>query len=57
MGEMPKLSYQRTDDEGTSYREQWLCDPPPEPDVAYQVIRSEWNEDFTVRTILEIKLV
>jgi hypothetical protein len=38
------------------YKRIWI-DTPPEPGVGFQVIRDEWNKDFSVRTIHEFKLV
>lgn len=33
----------------------WMV-PPPDVGVRYRVIRQEWNDDDTVRTILEIEI-
>lgn len=35
------------------FEERWLCDPPAEG-VPYIVLRSQWDDDYTVRTILEV---
>lgn len=38
------------------YAEVWLC-PQPDSGIRYQVLRDEWNEDFSVRTIHEIRVM
>lgn len=35
--------------------QRFACDPPPEG-VAFQVLRQEWDKEFTHRTILEVRL-
>lgn len=41
---------------GDTYTEVWHCPPPPEG-VTYQVLDSEWNDDYTERSIYRIALV
>ena len=41
---------------GTSWVQEWYCDVPP-PDVPFTVVRDEWNDDGTVRKILEIRFL
>jgi hypothetical protein len=36
--------------------QRFACDPPPEG-AAFQVLREEWDEDYTHRTIHEVRLI
>jgi hypothetical protein len=38
------------------YEEVWLCEPPAKG-IAYEVLREEWTDDYTVRTIREVKVL
>lgn len=38
-----------------NFIERWMI-APPAFGISYQVVREEWNDDFTVRTIHEIKV-
>lgn len=39
----------------TGYAQVWECPPPPDG-AFYKVVRQEWNDDATVRTIFEIEI-
>lgn len=41
---------------GEGWTERWVCDPP-DVELHYVVLRDEWNNDDTVRTIYEIKVL
>jgi hypothetical protein len=41
---------------GEVAEERWACDPPP-AGAAYRVLRDEWSDNYTVRTILEWEAV
>ena len=53
-GDMPRLTEAKADENG-EYEDVWRCAPPAEG-VPFRVVRSEWNADMTVRTILEVEL-
>jgi hypothetical protein len=36
--------------------QRFACDPPPEGST-FQVLREEWDEDSTHRTIFEVRLI
>lgn len=33
----------------------WHCEPPP-PGAWFRIVRQEWNEDYSVRDIYEVRL-
>jgi hypothetical protein len=44
-----------TGSENGEYTQRWMTDPPP-VGVGFRVLRQSWNEDFTVRTIHEVRV-
>jgi hypothetical protein len=49
------LTERRHDDFGPDYDQVWMCEPPSMT-AQFQVLDEEWNEDYTVRTIREIRV-
>jgi len=41
---------------GTYYDTEWKCDAPAEG-LKFTVVDQEWNDDYTVRTIREVRLI
>lgn len=50
------LEVETIDDDLGTYTQRWMC-TPPDIGVRYAVTRQEWNDDYTTRTIHEIRLV
>ena len=48
------LTEHRHSDFGPDYVQRWMCEPPSMT-AQFQVLDEEWNEDYTVRTIREIR--
>jgi hypothetical protein len=42
-------------DQGDGYVTKWAC-PAPDFGISFVVLRDEWSDDYTVRTIHEVRL-
>jgi hypothetical protein len=49
------LREELADSNGDGWVQIWRCDPPA-MGVDYEVVRDEWNADYTERTIHEVNL-